>query len=73
MDFNVAFENGDGLLNTWQQCFQNLFNFLSNDNHVKEKNVKALIEHLKSNNSISESKCIYHIFQFEFYIYQHIQ
>lgn len=57
MDFNVAYENGDGFLNNWHKCYDRLITFLSDNSNIKEKNIKASIDQLKTNDGIfSESK-----------------
>lgn len=58
MDFNVAFGHADGLLNNWDQHLNNILKFLTTENHVKDKNSKAILKHLKSTDNISESKYI---------------
>lgn len=58
MDFNVSNENGDAFLNSWEDCYVKLITFLSDNNNVKEKTIRASIDQVKANTGelISESK-----------------
>ncbi|XP_018406442.1 PREDICTED: uncharacterized protein LOC108782632, partial [Cyphomyrmex costatus] len=47
MDFNVLLDTGNGLLDKWETCLNNLTSFLCNDNHVKDKSVKTYLQLLK--------------------------
>ncbi|CAH0547905.1 unnamed protein product [Brassicogethes aeneus] len=54
IDFKVAFGNEDGLLKQWETNCDRIVSFLMVDNHVKDKNVKELLQNL-NNSSISEN------------------
>ena len=56
MDFEASFTPQDTLLEKWEACFNDILSFLSKDNHVKDKNVKKIIEKLSTDVGISESK-----------------
>lgn len=60
MDFNILFDTGNGLLNKWDTCLNNLIMFLCKDTHVKDKSVKAYLQMLKQK-TISESKLYYFV------------
>lgn len=56
MDFKIAHENGDGLLKNWQQCADKILTFLFD--HVKERNIRGLIEKLKNDDLPESMFCI---------------
>jgi len=56
MDFETAFSQGDTLLEKWERSFNSIISFLSKENHIKDRNVKKLIDSLKTDIGISESK-----------------
>jgi len=56
MDFEIAFSQGDTLLEKWERSFNSIMSFLSKENHIKDRNVKKLIDSLKTDIEISESK-----------------
>ncbi|KAL5239404.1 hypothetical protein ACI65C_006814 [Semiaphis heraclei] len=55
MDFETAFSQGDTLLEKWERSFNSIISFLSKENHIKDKNVKKLIDSLKTDIGISEN------------------
>lgn len=57
MDFKAAFGGEDGLMKEWDEKVEKLISFLMTDNHIKDKNVRQLLDKLKDGNtSITESK-----------------
>ncbi|KAG5897531.1 hypothetical protein JTB14_004306 [Gonioctena quinquepunctata] len=46
-DFQVAFENGDGLMKKWEPDFEKIVSFLKSDGHMKDKSVECLLEKIK--------------------------
>ncbi|KAJ8943559.1 hypothetical protein NQ314_009713 [Rhamnusium bicolor] len=56
MDFKAAFENRDGLLCEWDEKWEKIVSFLMMENHIKDRNVKVILENLNHNTAISESK-----------------
>lgn len=61
MDFKAAFKNKDGLLTEWEQTQEKIHCFLLIDNHIKDRNIKQLVEKLNSNTtSVTESKHLKH-------------
>jgi len=46
MDFEASFNPHDTLLEKWETCFNNIMSFLSKENHIKDRNVKKIIETL---------------------------
>ncbi|KAJ8983237.1 hypothetical protein NQ317_005326 [Molorchus minor] len=55
IDFKAAFENRDGLLCEWDEKWETIVSFLMIENHVKDRNVKVILENLKNNTAISEN------------------
>lgn len=62
MDFKVAFQNEDNFLNEWDQSAKKIISFLSKENRVKDKTCRALIENLKNNTTLGESKYLFNLF-----------
>lgn len=60
MDFNVLFDTGKGLLSKWETYLNNLISFLCNDNHVKDKSIKAYLQILKEELLIFPESKLYH-------------
>lgn len=56
MDFEKAFSQGDTLLEKWERSFNSILSFLSKENRIKDRNIKKLIDSLKIDTEISESK-----------------
>ncbi|XP_060880673.1 uncharacterized protein LOC132952394 [Metopolophium dirhodum] len=55
MDFEISFTPHDTLLEKWEACFNNIISFLSKENHIKDRNVKKIIETLLTDVGISEN------------------
>jgi len=54
MDFEAAFSQG--LFEKWERSFNDIIPFLSKENHIKDRNAKKLIDSLKTDIGITESK-----------------
>lgn len=63
MDFNVLFNTGNGLLNKWETCLNNLTSFLWQNSHVKDKSIRSYLQMLKQE-TLSESKLYYFVRNF---------
>ncbi|KAG5869710.1 hypothetical protein JTB14_017547 [Gonioctena quinquepunctata] len=44
IDYEIAFGNGELLLNNWEKSFPNIVAFLQEDRHIKDRAAKALLE-----------------------------
>ncbi|KAG5864104.1 hypothetical protein JTB14_030435 [Gonioctena quinquepunctata] len=44
IDYEIAFGNGELLLNNWEKSFPNIVAFLQKDGHIKDRAAKALLE-----------------------------
>ncbi|KAG5883420.1 hypothetical protein JTB14_005631 [Gonioctena quinquepunctata] len=44
LDYEIAFGNGELLLNNWEKSFPNIVAFLQKDGHIKDTAAKALLE-----------------------------
>lgn len=61
MDYTAAFGNEDGLLRNWDKISKKILTFLEDENHVKDKTIKSFLQHLKTSDSINESKYIHQL------------
>ncbi|KAG5891766.1 hypothetical protein JTB14_006954, partial [Gonioctena quinquepunctata] len=44
IDYEIAFGNGELLLNNWEKSFPNIVSFLQKDGHIRDRVAKALLE-----------------------------
>lgn len=65
MDFTAKHENGDGLLNSWENEVPKIISFLGNGTNIKDKTIRFLVERLKHEN-IDDSK---YLLYYNTYIY----
>ncbi|KAF5291276.1 hypothetical protein FQR65_LT11454 [Abscondita terminalis] len=47
MDYEVAFNNGNSLVDGWIDNFEKICSFLVMDNNVRDKNIKSSLKHLE--------------------------
>lgn len=57
MDFNAYYDKADSLLKNWQSYHETIVSFLWIESHVKDKNIRSILERMKSVNDLDESKC----------------
>ncbi|KAG5876071.1 hypothetical protein JTB14_027528 [Gonioctena quinquepunctata] len=50
IDYEIAFGNGEILLNNWENSFPNIVAFLQKDGQIKDRATKALLEKSVKNN-----------------------
>ncbi|CAH1126083.1 unnamed protein product [Ceutorhynchus assimilis] len=55
IDFRIAFNNRNGLLSEWSQNVEKITLFLTTEQHIKDRNIKGMLAHIKNNDALSEN------------------